>query len=188
MFGFVLGPQWVRCVGLRGPRGLVLALSRHFSFALPQHLSFALPQHLSFALPRGALTAALLGPMMAVAGCSSTQNAYPTADAAVVRPTSQVAAVVIEDDGLPSQSPPPVRIRSLPDDPNEPYSRNYGGTNPTASSAPIDPDVPGAAHPTLHLPATTAGYTDDRDIPRAIPRDLPPAFRQKLVAAMAAND
>ncbi|MBX9683986.1 MAG: hypothetical protein K2X41_09375 [Hyphomicrobium sp.] len=180
MFGFVLGPQWVRCVGLRGPRGLVLALSRH--------LSFALPQHLSFALPRGALAAALLGPMMAVAGCSSTQNAYPTADAAVVRPTSQVAAVVIEDDGLPSQSPPPVRIRSLPDDPNEPYSRNYGGSNPTANSAPIDPDVPGAAHPTLHLPATTAGYTDDRDMPPAIPHDLPPAFRQKLVAAMAAND
>ena len=34
--------------------------------------------------------------------------------------------VEIEDDGIEAQRPPPLRAQRPPDDPNEPYSRNYG--------------------------------------------------------------
>ena len=34
--------------------------------------------------------------------------------------------VEVEDDGIEGQRPPPIRAQKLPDDPSEPYSRNYG--------------------------------------------------------------
>jgi len=35
-------------------------------------------------------------------------------------------AVEVEDDGIEAQRPPPIRAQRPPDDPAEPYSRNYG--------------------------------------------------------------
>jgi hypothetical protein len=34
--------------------------------------------------------------------------------------------VEVEDDGIEAQRPPPLHAQRPPDDPNEPYSRNYG--------------------------------------------------------------
>lgn len=34
--------------------------------------------------------------------------------------------VVMEDDGMPAQTPPLRRTKSVPDDPAEPFSPNYG--------------------------------------------------------------
>jgi hypothetical protein len=34
--------------------------------------------------------------------------------------------VEVEDDGIEAQRPPPLRAQRVPDDPTEPYSRNYG--------------------------------------------------------------
>jgi hypothetical protein len=78
----------------------------------------------------------------------------------------------MEDDGLPSQAPPSANIRQLPDDPSEPYSRNYGGPNPAAiERKPVDKS---AAAP---LPTQAA-----------IPADLPPAFRRQLAMAGYATE
>jgi len=102
------------------------------------------------------------------AGCATDNSAYsagaPVA-VAYARPAS--AGVEIEDDGLPSQAPPAAGIRQMPDDPSEPYSRNYGGTNPAAiDNKPIDKSV------STPVPARAA-----------IPSDLPPAFRRQLAMA-----
>ncbi len=104
----------------------------------------------------------------ALGGCASTQNAAQN-DANAMRMAH--AATDVESDGLPSQTPPPARIRQLPDDPSEPFSRNYGGINPSASAAPLSE---GPSH-------------DEKPAPH-IPLDLPPAFREKLVAAMNADE
>jgi hypothetical protein len=101
------------------------------------------------------------------AGCATDKNAYYASNAAAVAYARQAAAVEIEDDGLPSQAPPAASIRQLPDDPSEPYSRNYGGPNPAAIE---------------HRPA---GEAASRPVPArpAIPADLPPAFRKQLAMA-----
>jgi hypothetical protein len=70
------------------------------------------------------LTAAL-----ALAGCASDEahrrEAYAQANAMRAMPPAQQPADV-EDDGLPSQVPPPSNRKPEPDDPREPYSPNYG--------------------------------------------------------------
>jgi hypothetical protein len=83
----------------------------------------------------------LAGPAVAVslaallAACSTTrQPAAPQVYSwqRAPEPQSHYAGAVpsepveLEDDGLPSQAPPPVRIRHVPDDPNAPWSPNYG--------------------------------------------------------------
>jgi hypothetical protein len=102
------------------------------------------------------------------AGCATDNNTYNAgapATVAYARPVS--GGVEIEDDGLPSQAPPAANIRQMPDDPSEPYSRNYGGPNPAAiDNKPIDKAV------SAPLPARAA-----------IPADLPPAFRRQLAMA-----
>lgn len=102
------------------------------------------------------------------AGCATDNNAYNAgapANVAYVRQAS--VATEMEDDGLPAQAPPAANIRQLPDDPSEPYSRNYGGSNPAAiDSVPADKAV------SARLPAQAA-----------IPADLPPAFRRQLAMA-----
>src|SRR3990170_7642521 len=70
---------------------------------------------------------AAVAAIFALPGCANQTAHYSDADARVV----QTAAADIEDDGLPAQTPPSARIRSEPDDPNEPFSRNYGGINPS---------------------------------------------------------
>ena len=41
----------------------------------------------------------------------------------------------IEADGLPTQAPPPRRAEPEPDDPREPFSRNYGSPPPQTTGA-----------------------------------------------------
>ncbi|MFN0217803.1 MAG: adhesin [Hyphomicrobium sp.] len=115
-------------------------------------------------LARPAAYAALL----ALAGCASNQP-YASQDAVMSARIAQAAVKEIEDDGLPVQTPPPARIRDLADEPNEPFSRNYGGPNPSAipSARPKGP---------APMPANLPGPV--------VPDDLPPVFRQKILAAM----
>src|SRR5689334_11905830 len=69
-------------------------------------------------------------------GCAADSSSYYANSAAVAGYVAQVDRVEIEDDGLPAQAAPSLRIRQLPDDPFEPYSSNYGGANP-ASRRPV---------------------------------------------------
>ena len=72
-------------------------------------------------------------------GCAESQNYRQ--DAAYVRaPLPEVAEatvprVELEDDGLPAQTPPLRRARPEPDDPTEPFSRNYGTVRPLRRAA-----------------------------------------------------
>jgi len=128
--------------------------------------------------PAGVARAAIVPLLVAAAalveaGCATDNNAYNAggpANVAYVRQAS--AATEMEDDGLPSQAPPSASIRQLPDDPSEPYSRNYGGPNPAAiEKKPVD---------------KTAGLSSPP--PSAIPSDLPPAFRRQLAMAGYATE
>jgi hypothetical protein len=61
----------------------------------------------------------------------------------------------------------------MPDDPSQPYSRNYGGPNPAAvESAPAEP-----------AGQVRAQAQAQPQIPPTIPADLPPAFRRQLAQA-----
>jgi len=132
--------------------------------------------------PVQALRAVLL-PLIAgaagisVAGCASDNNAYYAGSYSGANPGSppptyvaQGPAVQMEADGLPVQAAPSARIRAMPDDPAQPYSRNYGGPNPAdATSAPT---------------AVKTSSNVVAPMPTSIPADLPPSFRKQLVAAI----
>lgn len=81
-----------------------------------------------------------------VGGCGA-RSQYPAANVGAPPPQHLAAAQEIEDDGLPVQRPPLVRSVRQPDDPSEPYSRNYGAS----PAAPVR-----AAPPTPALPARAA--------------------------------
>ena len=120
------------------------------------------------------LTFFALAALLGLAGCSSAQtNSYTAENAAVAPPqaVAQAAAVDVEDDGLPAQTPPSDRIRQLPDDPNEPYSRNYGGENPSSS-----------------VLEQSSSPGNNPEVNPAVPHDLPPDFRRKLVSALAQDE
>ena len=106
----------------------------------------------------------------ALAGCATDNNTYNAAYAGSPPPAyvAQGPAVEMEADGLPAQAAPAARIRSMPDDPSEPFSPNYGGSNPANVRA--EP----AAQSASNEPAA----------PSSIPADLPPSFRRQLVAAV----
>lgn len=116
---------------------------------------------------RVATVAAVLG----LAGCAS--DPYPSTAQNVSPQAVAQAAAEVEADGLPAQTPPPARISTAPDDPSEPFSRNYGGVNPSAIVAPARHE---SDPPPLHA-------QDPQ-----IPADLPQDFRRKLVQAMAENE
>lgn len=101
---------------------------------------------------------------IAVAGCNAHTQAAADADWSMAGGAYRVAAppprqAEMEDDGQEAQMPPLRRARAEPDDPREPFSRNYG-------TVPADP---------------TAG--DAGKVP-PIPDDLPPAFRRRLASAV----
>ncbi|PPD01714.1 MAG: adhesin [Hyphomicrobium sp.] len=109
--------------------------------------------------------------LLALAGCASNPDHYASHGQ---QPPTQVAHAVVvevEDDGLPSQAPPPVRIRDIPDDPSEPFSKNYGGTNPSGV-------------PEIYEKVTTP----PEETPDVVRSDLPVVFRQKVAAAHAADE
>ncbi len=74
---------------------------------------------------------------LALAGCQTTQSGGYAGG----YDYGAQHRVVMEDDGLPAQTPPLRRQTSEPDDPSEPFSPNYG---PTADprSAPVRQPVP----------------------------------------------
>ncbi len=77
---------------------------------------------------------AALGIAFSAAGCASDRErqdeAYGNGQQAykMQRPVApqRAAEPDVEDDGLPSQVPPPVKRAHELDDPREPYSPNYG--------------------------------------------------------------
>jgi hypothetical protein len=74
----------------------------------------------------------LLGLAMALAGCATSSAGETSAS----RTQAQTERAEIEDDGLPSQVSPRAGIRQAPDDPSEPFSRNYGPRPPARLSGP----------------------------------------------------
>lgn len=117
-----------------------------------------------------AARAAAAALIAALGGCASDQY-QSAAGYAPAEPRVAQVVVDVEADGIPAQTPPPFGARQLPDDPTEPYSRNYGGANPSA----------------MGPPGAKAAVQHHENSPR-IPDDLPPAFRQKLVTAMTAYE
>lgn len=67
---------------------------------------------------------------LAVAGCAETRSTYDSDYSRMAPPRQVVQAerVELEEDGLPAQLPPPLRVGKpeVPDDPSQPYSPNYG--------------------------------------------------------------
>ena len=96
-------------------------------------------------LPRVAFARlAAIAAVFGLAGCASAPTHYAAQSVAVAQ------VVEVEGDGRPAQSAPEPRVRDLPDEPAEPFSKNYGGHNPSAGKKfdPVKPViVPAQAHP-----------------------------------------
>jgi hypothetical protein len=63
-----------------------------------------------------------MGLAVALSGCATSSAGEPSG----LRSHAPTARVEIEDDGLPAQIAPSAAIRNDPDDPSQPFSRNYG--------------------------------------------------------------
>lgn len=91
---------------------------------------------------------AVVGLVLMLTGCASQKAAQRTSSGAN---PSVAARVDAEADGQPAQPPPPISIRTIADDPREPWSPNYGTVVPVkgvgeGSPAPV-PVVPRALAP-----------------------------------------
>ena len=73
-------------------------------------------------LPRLGLLGVTMGLAVALAGCATSSAGEPSA----TRSYAGAARLEIADDGLPAQIAPSAAIRNAPDDPRQPFSRNYG--------------------------------------------------------------
>lgn len=118
--------------------------------------------------PRAKVAPALVLAMAGMLGGCSARSEYSDGYgySAPPAPAQRVAATreEIEDDGLPSQTPPLMRTRKVPDNPAEPFSPNYGG--PASRQAVTEPRP-----------------QHERAFASAIPDDLPPDFRRRLQLA-----
>ncbi len=115
-------------------------------------LSKCIPARRAVTLGRAVIP---FGPVLALllAGCASQSEYHEASWYSGAGPQ-----VVMEDDGLPAQTPPLRRTNTGPDDPSEPFSPNYG-----------PPPLPG----------------ENRAPPApALPADLPPAFRRQIATAV----
>jgi hypothetical protein len=121
-----------------------------------------------------ALSSCAVLALTTLAGCSSagTTSSYTAPNPAIAPRTVAQAATVIEDDGLPAQAPPPARIRAMPDQPDEPFSPTYGGSNPAALGAGITRAAPPA------VPAPKPG----------VPQYRRQAYRQTMVTAYSQDE
>jgi hypothetical protein len=114
-----------------------------------------------YALSRAARVAALAVAVLA-AGCASSKGpAQQSPYAQIGGPQHAAVAkahprVEVEDDGLPVQTAPRWRTKTEPDDPNEPFSPNYGRASP----------VPARAH--AAQPARMSSVEADALVARAI--------------------
>jgi hypothetical protein len=70
---------------------------------------------------KAAVVLASCGLAAAIGGCATSASEPPAAQV-----VAQATRTQMEDDGLPPQVAPSVRIRQQPDDPTEPFSPNYG--------------------------------------------------------------
>lgn len=85
-------------------------------------------------------------------GCA-TRSDYAAANVGAPPPQHVAAAPQdIEDDGLPVQRPPLVRSVQQPDDPSEPYSRNYGTPPPVLPARSAPPSGPAPARAAAAAP------------------------------------
>lgn len=86
---------------------------------------------------------ALLGSLLTLTGCSSTHTPPPAAAVyswlANEPPPPPMQKRDVEDDGIDAQTPPSFSVRGMPDDPRQPWSRNYG--KPPATAAVSGSDV-----------------------------------------------
>jgi hypothetical protein len=130
--------------------------------------------------PAGVVRAAIVpllfsAAVLAEGGCASNNSStyYASAPAVAAYSRQAAAEVQIEDDGLPSQAPPLARIHQMPDDPSEPYSRNYGGFNPASVEY----------HPAVEHKSADASAGWATSSQRTVPADLPPTFRRQLAQA-----
>jgi len=80
-----------------------------------------------------------LAAAVSLGGCAADRSAEYSAAVSEPKPVARLATD-IEDDGIAAQTPPSRSIRQQPDDPSEPYSRNYGGVNPSSARASDRPD------------------------------------------------
>ncbi len=122
---------------------------------------------------RAAAVAALFG----LAGCATSSHPYTADNVAVASPTRIAESAVVEDEGRPAQAVPTLRVRELADDVGEPYSKTYGGNNPSADKR-AEPEQKAEREAPARVPVPAA----------KIPADLPPAFRRKLASAMLADE
>ena len=120
-------------------------------------------------LPRVAFArSAVVAAMFSLAGCSSAGTHYTAENVAVATPTQVAQAAEAEDDGRPTQGVPTGRLRALPDEPAEPFSKNYGGRNPSAERNAANKNAAPAVVP----------VREPSPVPSKIPKDLPSAFRK----------
>lgn len=137
-----------------------------------------------------ALVALLLLP---VAGCASnTPHDAHVAQMGVAGPPQQVAAappIDLEDDGLPAQTPPRLRRPQSADDPSEPFSPNYGRSPAVHDTVDNDGDqgsqIESAPRKTAKQVSKRSDAHASLAMPTpALPNDLPPAFKARLVATL----
>lgn len=92
---------------------------------------------------------------LSVSGCAhETQRSYSQAGWYAGAPRGEPPApipVEMEDDGRPAQLPPRAGVANVKDDPNEPWSPNYGGpalrpVRPATAAVKAAPQQVAAAH------------------------------------------
>lgn len=109
----------------------------------------------------------------ALAGCAQHTTQTAAYDPSVAAPPSHVSADTgrkpdLEDDGREAQIPPMKKAQPEPDDPREPWSRNYGKGTPVQRADVVAPPAVAALGPVVRGP---------------VPADLPPDFRRRLASA-----
>lgn len=134
----------------------------------------------------GALRPVLLAlPIITIlSACSSHPTEAPRAEVAPgAYYPRQVAAgsEEMEADGLPAQRPPLQHRRPTVDDPSEPFSPNYGSSVATADSKPAVTRTSYRSESRSALGQKQAVSGWRMTVDRALPDDLPPGFRRRLV-------
>lgn len=97
----------------------------------------------------------MLALAISLAGCASDEEyrreAMMRHQAAIT--SQQMREVELEEDGLPSQLPPPINRRREADDPSEPFSPNYGRTVNAPQRTTIAPEPHDVSLPSGRLAA-----------------------------------
>lgn len=119
-----------------------------------------LPMRWSAIAPLGAI----LGSLLTLTGCSGPQTPPPAAAVyswlANEPPAPPRQKRDVEDDGIDAQTPPSFALRLMPDDPRQPWSRNYGKA--PASAAISSSDVYHGTPPAAVRKAEASGTTTTR--------------------------